>query len=110
MLKTSYRLATCPLTLVNPGTETQVAVHCWSYFEDAFTNAGRHDKRGDRTWCERAEILLLDARLKVRCRYLSDGKTDHNPKWEVKAADMDGDGLDEILLLSDHVEILKFKR
>ena len=30
--------------------------------------------------------------------------------WAVKAADMDGDGLDEILSLRDNVEILKLKR
>ncbi|MCX6921957.1 MAG: hypothetical protein NT154_01870, partial [Verrucomicrobia bacterium] len=30
--------------------------------------------------------------------------------WEVKVADMDGDGQDEIVSLSDHVEILKLKR
>jgi hypothetical protein len=31
-------------------------------------------------------------------------------EWEVKVADMDGDGLDEIVSLTDHVEILKLKR
>jgi hypothetical protein len=31
-------------------------------------------------------------------------------EWDVKIADMDGDGLDDIVSLSDHVEILKLKR
>jgi len=29
--------------------------------------------------------------------------------WSAKLADMDGDGLDEILLLSDRVQILKLQ-
>jgi hypothetical protein len=64
----------------------------------------------DTTWCVRAEILLLDARLEVKGRYRSNARTAPAPKWIAKAADMDGDGLDEILLLNNRVEILKFKR
>ena len=92
-----------------PGNEKQVAIQCCSAFTDDFTNAGRHDMAMDKTWRERAEILLLDADLHVRARYRSYGKTAPGQKWMAKAADMDGDGLDEILLLNDHVEILKFR-
>ena len=92
------------------GKEKQVAIQYWSQFSDGFTNPGWHDKRRDTTWCERAEILLLDAGLEVKGRYRSNGKTAPAPKWVAKAADMDGDGLDEILLLNDHVQILKFQR
>ncbi len=91
------------------GEEKQVALEYWSNFSDGFTNAGRHDKPMDKTWCERAEIVLLDEGLEVKGRYRSTGRTSPGPKWVAKAADMDGDSLDEILLLNDHVEILKFR-
>jgi len=92
-----------------PGNESQIAVHCWSCFTDGFTNPGRHDTPMDKARCEREEILLLDAGLKVKGRYRSKGSTAPAQKWVVKAADMDGDGLDEILLLNNQVEILKFR-
>jgi hypothetical protein len=53
---------------------------------------------------------MLDAGLHVKARYRNNARTPYSPKWTAKAADMDGDGLDEILLLSDHVNILKWKR
>jgi len=53
--------------------------------------------------------MLLDAGLHVKARYRNNARTPYNQIWTAKAADMYGDGLDEILLLSDHVEILKFR-
>jgi len=58
---------------------------------------------------EDLEIRLLDSELKTVARYPVDRKASRSFAWQVKAADMDGDGIDEILSLSDHVEILKFR-
>lgn len=93
-----------------PGDQKQVAVQCWYYFVNSFENPGKLAKPMDTQWAEREEILLLNSDLTIKDRYRIRAKSDRGPKWIAKAADMYGDGQDEILLLHDHVEILKFKR
>jgi hypothetical protein len=78
--------------------------------QDSGKNLGDHRKPLDPRWDERLEILVLDADLKPVARYVVPERPVSDGPWAVKVADMDGDGLDEILSLRDNVEILKLKR
>jgi serine/threonine protein kinase len=93
-------------------------VQCWMTRQDSAENLGDLRKPMDPRWDERFEILVLDTDLNPVARYdeapqrpISDvGWASLLVGWTVRAADMDGDGLDEILSLRGHVEILKMKR
>jgi serine/threonine protein kinase len=72
------------------------------------TNPGRFDKPSDAYWFENLEIRVLDAGMKTTARYPIAERATYG--WNVKTADMDGDGFEEILSLSDHVDVLKLRR
>jgi serine/threonine protein kinase len=93
---------------LQPG-RINILVQCWMTREDSQQNLGDHRKPLDPRWDERFVILVLDTDLKPVARYAVPGRPIPDVPWAVKAADMEGDGLDEILSLSDHVEILKLK-
>ena len=94
---------------LQPG-RLNLLVQCWMTRQDSAKNLGDHRKPLDPRWDERLEILVLDADLKPVARYVVPERPVSDGPWAVKAADMDGDGLDEILSLRDNVEILKLKR
>jgi hypothetical protein len=96
---------------LKPG-RLNLLVQCWMTRQDSAENIGGDPgKRLDRRRDERCEILVLDTDLNPVARYNAapDGPV-VAVGWTVKAADMDGDGLDEILSLRGHVHILKLKR
>jgi len=70
---------------------------------------GNHNEPPDLIEYENREILLLNSDLELMARYEVASHATAKQAWTVKAMDMDGDGIEEILLLSDHVEILKFR-
>jgi hypothetical protein len=85
-------------------------VQCWMSHQDSVKNLGDLREQMDPHWYEHFEILLLDTNLETVARYALPEQRLSGVLWAVKAADMDGDGVDEILSLSDHAEILKLKK
>jgi predicted Ser/Thr protein kinase len=94
---------------LRPRGKPYLVVECRERRRDAFTNPGGAGRPPDKEWQEHLEILVLDARLHVRARYPVAGKKPPEFLWKVQLADLDGDGVDEILSLTDHVEILKLR-
>jgi serine/threonine protein kinase len=85
-------------------------VHCWMIHQDSDSNPGDPHKKPDPIWYEHQEIQLLDTDLNTVARYPLFKRPFSGKTGTVKAADIDGDGLDEILSLGDQVEILKYIR
>jgi hypothetical protein len=76
---------------------------------DSFTSLGDDDTPTDPIAYENSEILVLDAQLRTIARYPVAQNVSGPSNWRGQLADMDGDGLDEILSLSDRVEVLKLR-
>jgi hypothetical protein len=71
--------------------------------QDEFRNPGDQTKKMDRVWRDRSELYILDESLNVVAkRTLNVLYRD-----KVRCADMDGDGLDEILVWEEDFKILK---
>ena len=96
-------------SLLKPGT-LNLLVQCWMTRQDSAKNLGDHRRPLDPNWEERPEIVVLDTDLNRLAHYAASERLDSGIPWAVQAADLDGDGVDEILSLSDHVEILKLKK
>lgn len=74
-------------------------------------NPGRTSQPPDPISFEEPKILVLDAGYHQIAEFPFQTKTSGWMfSWQVKTADMDGDGLDEILSLSDRCEILKLRQ
>jgi serine/threonine protein kinase len=89
---------------LQPGKLNLLAL-CLMHRQDSAENLGDHRTPMDKQWDEHPKLLVLDANLKVLASYPLKARIP-----VVRTADIEGDGLDEILCLSDHVDILKLKR
>jgi hypothetical protein len=69
---------------------------------------GRPDTPAAPTDIDTPEILELNTELRVGASYRV--KVNAPLQWQARVVDMDGDGRDEILVLTDHVEVLKLRR
>jgi tRNA A-37 threonylcarbamoyl transferase component Bud32 len=93
-----------------PGRGQQVVLACTKYRRYSYENPGDPDKPQDRNEFEDLRILVLGCNLDVLASLKVADQRHQNMAWSVKTADMDGDGLDEILSLSDKVTIFKLRR
>lgn len=98
------------LTLVSagqfkPGGGVQILAHYALHRQDTDTNPGIVTQERDPHWQDDQSFCLLDSRLKLLVR--------HRMPWKkggaVQAADMDGDGFEDIVMSKDHVEIFKVR-
>lgn len=98
------------LTLVSagrfkPGGGVQILAHYALHRQDTDTNPGIVTQERDPHWQDELSFCLISSRLKLLVR--------HKMPWKVggtvQAADMDGDGFEDIVMSKDHVEIFKVR-
>jgi hypothetical protein len=109
----AYRAGTVDhahLTLVSaghfkPGGGVQILAHYALHRQDTDTNPGIVTQERDPYWQQDQSFCLLDSRLNLLLRQ----KIPWTGGGTVQAADMDGDGLEDIVISKDHVEIFKVR-
>jgi hypothetical protein len=97
------------VTRLTGGGGLRILAQCQVVRQRSFDNPGFLDRKSDELEFEDLEIRLLDTELASVARYHFADKSPAGLGWAVKTADMDGDGLDEILSLSDRIEVLKLR-
>ena len=70
---------------------------------------GTNEERRDKSWREQEWIYVLDSRLRIVARFSVAKRSEISFAWSILITDLEQDGEDEILLLSDRVEILKLR-
>ena len=91
------------------GRQNQLVATCTVVTQTQRENLGNMRKDSDIVRFDNVEILVLDASLRVVAQRRAFEHLTQASRWEVKLVDTTGDGLDEILSLSDRVQILKLK-
>jgi hypothetical protein len=93
-----------------PGKGKQLVLTSTRVTEHTRENPGRATAPPGEIRFEASKIIVLDAKLRQIADYPFREQTSGWAfGWQVKTADMDGDGLDEILSLSDRAELLKLR-
>jgi hypothetical protein len=87
--------------------QTNLLAQCVLARQDAFKNPGHLDKPMEVHY-ENLQILVLDPTLRTVARHHVADATERL-SWVVRTADCDGDGIEEILSLTDRVEVFKFQ-
>lgn len=86
-----------PPFIVAVSWETQDASFSWGRIGDPVDKSSRRNEA----------ICILDSALRVVTRYAVADRSPTQFAWDVMITDLEGDGEDEILLLSDRAEVLK---
>jgi len=87
------------------GDETHILASRFEWRQEAFMNPGVITEDSDPLWLQLFEVILLDRDLKTVARH----STKRKQPPSVVTADMDADGLEEVVLLDDAVHVLKVK-
>jgi len=90
-----------------PGREVEIVAQSSLVRAQIATNVGDPSAPANDAWLESGDILILRTNLEVVARYQVAKHVGQPFNWTVIAADVDGDGHDEILSLTDKATILK---
>lgn len=97
-------------TKLLPGRQKQLVLTSALVTENKRENPGRTSQAPDLQLTVNPKILVLDSGFAQIAEFPFHTKTNGwTFSWQVKTGDMDGDGVDEILSLSDRCEILKLR-
>ncbi len=88
----------------------QILVQDRTIRQAAFRNPGILDRKADPIEFENVEVRLLDAHLGTWDRYVFAKQMADGMGWAVKTAKLGGSDSDEVLLLSDRVQILNWRK
>jgi len=93
--------------VLSPGHGVEAALQSRFSRQESASNPGDPASPPNDTWYEKAEIFVVGKNLEVIARYPVAKDIGEPFNWQIVAADVDGDGYDEILSLTDRVTVLK---
>lgn len=92
-----------------PGPGQQLVLACAKHKRYSYKNPGHTDQSPDQMAWEDLRIAVLGRNLRVLASFRVADERRQQFNWSVRIADVDGDGLDEIISLTDKVQILEFR-